>query len=156
MCLWQFTIHYASNSISSGGTLRDYIYLLVQITNRRYVRNHFISNVLKKTKLFSFNTSTVTFFLAVSNLLPLGCNRWSFGMDKYFHPTPYWACDYLSMLELKLNHVSKRGYRCEESVVRYQSKTKCRTTSVINRNAKSAPDKPLTDIKKNWTNKVLL
>ena len=34
------------------------------------VPNHVISNVLKKTKLFSFNTSTVTFFLAVSNLLP--------------------------------------------------------------------------------------
>ena len=46
--------------------------LLIQITNRWYIRNHFISNVLKKTKLFSFNTSPVTFFLAVSNLLPRG------------------------------------------------------------------------------------
>ena len=44
----------------------------LRITNRWYVRNHVISNVLKKTKLFSFNTSTVTFFLAVSNLLPRG------------------------------------------------------------------------------------
>ena len=26
------------------------------------------------------------------------CNRWSLGMDKWFHPTLYWACDYLSML----------------------------------------------------------
>ena len=34
-------------------------------------------------------------------------NRWSLGMDKWFHPTLYWACDYLSMLGLKLNHVSK-------------------------------------------------
>ena len=32
-------------------------------------------------------------------------------MDIWFHPTPYSACDYLSMLRLKLNHVSKRGYR---------------------------------------------
>ena len=71
MCLWPFNIHNA-NSIFSGATLRDYICLLVQITNRWYVCNHFISNVLKKTKLFSFNTSTVTFFLAVSNLLPRG------------------------------------------------------------------------------------
>ena len=38
------------------------------------------------------------------------CNRWSLGMDKQFHPTLYWACGYLSMLGLKLNHVSKRGY----------------------------------------------
>ena len=39
------------------------------------------------------------------------CNRWSLGMDKWFHPTLYWACDYLSMLGLKLNHVSKRGHK---------------------------------------------
>ena len=26
------------------------------------------------------------------------------------HPTLYWACDYLSMLRIKLNHVSKRGH----------------------------------------------
>ena len=38
------------------------------------------------------------------------CNRWSLGMYKLFHPTLYWACDYLSMLRLKLNHVSKRGH----------------------------------------------
>ena len=30
-------------------------------------------------------------------------------MDTYFHPTPYNGCDYLSVLGLKLNHVSKRG-----------------------------------------------
>ena len=27
-----------------------------------------------------------------------GCNRWNLGMDKLFHPTHYWVCDYLSML----------------------------------------------------------
>ena len=37
------------------------------------------------------------------------CNRWSLGMDKQFHPTLYRACDYLSMLGFKLNHVSKMG-----------------------------------------------
>ena len=40
-----------------------------------------------------------------------GWSRWSLGMEKLFHPTPYWACDYLSMLCLKLIHVSKRGLR---------------------------------------------
>ena len=63
MCLWQFNIHYASNSIFSGATLQDYICLLVQITNRWYVRNHFISNVLKKTKAIQFQHKH-------SNLLP--------------------------------------------------------------------------------------
>ena len=42
------------------------------------------------------------------------CNRWSLGMDKWFHPTLYWACDYLSMLGLKLNHVSKSGPRNQQ------------------------------------------
>ena len=35
-------------------------------------------------------------------------NYWSLGMDKLFHPTFNWACDYVSMLVLKLIHVSKR------------------------------------------------
>ena len=39
-------------------------------------------------------------------------HRWILGMDKQFHPTHYRTCDYLSMLGLKLNHVSKRGLWC--------------------------------------------
>ena len=35
--------------------------------------------------------------------------HWRLGMDKYFNPTLYWACDYLSMPRFKLNHVRKRG-----------------------------------------------
>ena len=38
------------------------------------------------------------------------CNRWSLRMDKKFHLTLCWACNYLSMLGLKLTHVSERGY----------------------------------------------
>ena len=38
------------------------------------------------------------------------CNRWSLGMDKLFHPTYHNGCNYLSMLGLKLNHVSKSGH----------------------------------------------
>ena len=38
------------------------------------------------------------------------CSYWILGIDKKFHLTLYWACDYLSMLGLKLNHVSKRGH----------------------------------------------
>ena len=36
------------------------------------------------------------------------CDRWYLGMDDWFHPTFYTACEYLSMLGSKLNHVSKR------------------------------------------------
>ena len=35
------------------------------------------------------------------------CNRWSLGMDNSFHPTFYQAGNYLPMLRLKLNFVSK-------------------------------------------------
>ena len=38
------------------------------------------------------------------------CNRWSLGMDRKFHPIHYNGCNYLSMLGLKINHVSKRGH----------------------------------------------
>ena len=34
-------------------------------------------------------------------------NCWSLGMDAWFHPTHYKRCDYLSMLGLKLIHISK-------------------------------------------------
>ena len=49
------------------------------------------------------------------------CNLWSLGMDKYFHPTFNWTCDYLFMLGLNLNHVSKKeaqvlyGIHCKYS-----------------------------------------
>ena len=37
------------------------------------------------------------------------CTRWSLGMDKRISSHTLLACDYLSMLGLKLNHVSNRG-----------------------------------------------
>ena len=39
------------------------------------------------------------------------CNRWSLGMDQWFHTTLYNGYNYLSMLGLTLNHVSKSGPR---------------------------------------------
>ena len=39
------------------------------------------------------------------------CNRWSLEMDKWFQTTLHYGRNYLSMLGLKLNHVSKRGRR---------------------------------------------
>ena len=40
---------------------------------------------------------------------PQRLHRWGLGMDKYLHLPLYLACDYLSMLVSKLNHVSKSG-----------------------------------------------
>ena len=40
------------------------------------------------------------------------------GMDKWFHPTLHHWCNYLSMMGLKLNHVSKRG-PCPLFTMRY-------------------------------------
>ena len=37
------------------------------------------------------------------------CNRWNLGMNKKFHLTHYWKCDYLSMVGLKLNHAGKKA-----------------------------------------------
>ena len=42
---------------------------------------------------------------------PQRFNRWSLGMDMWFHPTLYIGCDYLSLRGLRSNHVSKRGPR---------------------------------------------
>ena len=39
-------------------------------------------------------------------------NCWCLGMDKYFHLTIHWTCNYLTNLGLKLIHVSKRGPWC--------------------------------------------
>ena len=56
------------------------------------------------------------------------CNRWSLGMDKSFPAILYWAYDYLSVLVLKLTHVSKRGPRMSvkdvDKIERYLSATK--------------------------------
>ena len=37
---------------------------------------------------------------------------WSLGVDNSFHHTFYWACDYSSMVGLKLIHVNERDPRC--------------------------------------------
>ena len=56
--------------------------------------------------------------LSIPKLQRLHC--WSLGMGKKFHPTLYNGCDYLSMLGLKLNHVSQRGPGvCCEFKVKY-------------------------------------
>ena len=46
------------------------------------------------------------YYLSIPKLQRL--HRWSLGIDEYFHLTLYNGWNYLSMLGLKLNHVSKR------------------------------------------------
>ena len=46
-------------------------------------------------------------YLSITKLQLL--QRWGLGMDKLLHPTHYRTCDYLSMLGLKLRHVSNSG-----------------------------------------------
>ena len=47
------------------------------------------------------------YYLSIPKLQQL--HNWSLRMDKWFHPTLYQTCDYLSMLGLKWNRVSKMG-----------------------------------------------
>ena len=54
-------------------------------------------------------------YLSIPKLQRL--HRWSLGMDKQFHPIHYNVCNYLSMLGLKLNHVSKRGHRWNNGIL---------------------------------------
>ena len=46
-------------------------------------------------------------YFSIPKLRKLYC--WSLEMDKQFYPTLYQAVDYLSILELKANHVGKKG-----------------------------------------------
>ena len=46
---------------------------------------------------------------------------WSLRMDKRFHPALYQACDYLSLLGLKLNHVNEMDRRFSLSIYTYIS-----------------------------------
>ena len=56
----------------------------------------------------NFNGGTGWNYLSIPKLQRL--HRWCLGMDKLLHPTLYNGGTSLSMLGLKLNNVSKRGY----------------------------------------------
>ena len=73
------------------------------------------------------------YYLSILKLQRL--HRWSLGMDKKFHPTHYNRCNYLSMLGLKLIHVSKRGHCCVfflySMTVKYISCTSCYRICIV-------------------------
>ena len=81
-----------------------------------------------------------------------GPNRWSLGMVRWFHPTLFWACDYLSMLGLKLIHVSKRGHSYS-----YSSETSCEVILVTELTCKRV-NKIInngTDLNYSWHEKLM-
>ena len=59
-------------------------------------------------------SNTWCHYLSIPKLLR--CNRWGLGVERQFHPTLYWAYDYLSMLGLKLNHVMLGLHRTPEGL----------------------------------------
>ena len=62
-------------------------------------------------------------YLSIPKLQRL--HRWSLGMDKQFHPTLSDGCNYLSMLEFKLNDVSKMGHWCGVSYLGHHGFGQC-------------------------------
>ena len=60
-------------------------------------------------KIFSMDTCLHPLWIARWNYVYIFKLQW--WMDKQFHPTFYWACDYLSVLGSNLIHVSERGLR---------------------------------------------
>ena len=51
--------------------------------------------------------------------------HWNLEMDKWFHPTLYWACNYLSMLESKFIHVNRSSpmsHFTQRMISQYQKK----------------------------------
>ena len=69
------------------------------------------------------------------------CRLWSLGMDQLFHPPLYWACDYLSMLEKKLNHKNKERH-IADTIVSWPNPRQW----VIVHVSKGAPDRKCTGI----------
>ena len=63
-------------------------------------------------------------------------------MDKLFHPTLYNGCNYLSMLGLKLNHVSKRGPLCSSPWSLTFSLFFCSATIIITTSISRIPYPP--------------
>ena len=67
--------------------------------------------------------------LSIPKLQRWGCR--SLEMDEKFIPTLYWACDYLSMLGLKLIYVSKAGPRYLDIVSNNWSRYSCALTTIL-------------------------
>ena len=66
-------------------------------TTRQGTHGKIITSIIKYGMNLLIHTHTLTVALL------------KFGNGKLIYPTVYWACDYLSMLELKFNHFSERG-----------------------------------------------
>ena len=60
-------------------------------------------------KMYPFDDGIMGWnYLSIPKLQRL--HRWSLGMDKLFHPALYWACNYLSVIGLKLIHIIRNPW----------------------------------------------
>ena len=75
-------------------SMSSYQYRKSHCRDKTIVRSSYLHNGI-------FYTGNIAF-----SILWLTINRCSMEMDKWLHPTFYWACDYLSMLGLTFNHVN--------------------------------------------------
>ena len=71
------------------------------------------------------------------------CNRWRLKMHESYHPTLYWACDYLSTLGLKLIHVSKRDPRLSRCTIRSSNSLTLSANDIYGDSAVSSNDSVL-------------
>ena len=88
--LWLADTMYEYHSIPQYRILG---FAFISMSTNALYENHILIPVLQRPRL-----------LTMINLM----NEW---MDKLFHPTLYNACDYSSMLGMKLIHVSKSNHR---------------------------------------------
>ena len=66
-----------------------------------------------------FHTSDTSLYITVWHEITYPFQCWTLGMDKLFHPTHCNGYGYLSMLGLKLIHVSKKGPKAINTVERH-------------------------------------
>ena len=64
------------------------------------------------TEVYGDNHSITLLAWAISIHRLQRLHNWHLGMDKQFHPTLYWSCDYVSVIGLKLFRVSKKLSMC--------------------------------------------
>ena len=127
-CIWKKTFTFNSNFTVPNGSIDNVSAQVMRIpgkqainwTNNSHLTGAYVPHLGPLTLTwFNFNPSRDKKLHPPWNVewnyssIPKHqrCNRWSLGMDKLFHPTLYNKHNYLSLLGLKLKHITKRGPR---------------------------------------------
>ena len=106
--LWDVTViiilqHAALNTWTAP--LEAVIVVSSAVTSDQTVKIILMKRIAVSTSFYKFHASTTS----LSRLQERRLLRESLEMEKLFHPTLYNGCDFLSMVGLKLTHVSKTG-----------------------------------------------